>query len=695
MDKKLICPVCGCIKFIEIGRKYQCKGCGLEIEDDIDDSEESIKLISELYDAEGFLQSEPPRFDLAESKFKHILVDFPKCYEAHWGLFKASNDITYINGKPICYSYDKINDDEDDYNNAVKYAPNDLKQRYYDEFNKIKENKKVINKVKADYDVFLSYKEKDDKTNASTADSMRVAELYNYLTKKGIKVFFAPITMKSYVGFQYYDAIIYAALKKSKALILYASNPEYCKAPWVESEWSRFIDFIDKDLKQPNSLIPVIGFQATELPRKLQKIECCDLNSKSLFDDIYNALIPILNIKNTSSVDKIIDYDELRAKRELESQERMRKIEEKQKKNDFLYEERARKRKEQAEIQELKRKNRIQKMEDRAYQAQMRRKEQEAQREELERINELKKFEQQQKEDEIRLKNYYKSQSRKNRQEKLSNIKESASGFIKKHKKLPLIIIGAILGIILIGSILSGIIEGLRQSFSESLNYTYDGDFKYLPYEDNKYYYLAESSSNYKTDYEVNENCKVIKKTAFDDCKDIKNLTIPGTILQIEESTFKKCTTLEKVYFKGDFSNWNSVEFKDREANPMTSATVYLYNSVLSEYYEIDSIKFSETDKYVGNYQYTNFDMITELSLPYDIEKIGDASFYDCNKMVSITLQKKITSIGEYAFYNCNSLETVIFTGTTEEWNLIKIGKYAFDKTKVKRISCTDGIVYI
>ena len=103
--EKIICPICGSNSLIELNDKIVCNSCDYLFEKTQNLDEEEIKLVSALYDAESFIRMSPPRFDFAEEKYKIIVSDNPTNPEAYWGLFKASNDIKYIDGKPICFTY--------------------------------------------------------------------------------------------------------------------------------------------------------------------------------------------------------------------------------------------------------------------------------------------------------------------------------------------------------------------------------------------------------------------------------------------------------------------------------------------------------------------------------------------------------------------------------------------------------------
>lgn len=67
-----------------------------------------------------------------------------------------------------------------------------------------------------------------------------------------------------------------------------------------------------------------------------------------------------------------------------------------------------------------------------------------------------------------------------------------------------------------------------------------------------------------------------------------------------------------------------------------------------------------------------------EIIIPLEINgvaitSIGDNAFGNYNKLLSIFIPISVTNIGTNAFNGCEKLNTVNYTGTEEQWNLITI----------------------
>ncbi|MGN1142330.1 MAG: leucine-rich repeat protein [Oliverpabstia sp.] len=102
------------------------------------------------------------------------------------------------------------------------------------------------------------------------------------------------------------------------------------------------------------------------------------------------------------------------------------------------------------------------------------------------------------------------------------------------------------------------------------------------------------------------------------------------------------------------------------------SAWHQLQNMTTGWYFSPDKIIIDEDVTYIGEYAFPNFSSIDQIRLPRSLKEIAHA-----------------------AFLNCSSLNCVMFNGTKEEWNEIKLGKNWCAGTAIHEIECFDGTVEI
>lgn len=82
--------------------------------------------------------------------------------------------------------------------------------------------------------------------------------------------------------------------------------------------------------------------------------------------------------------------------------------------------------------------------------------------------------------------------------------------------------------------------------------------------------------------------------------------------------------------------------------------------------------------------------LIVSLSLPHNLDKIGDKAFEYCSRLKEVLIPNAVTSIGECAFYNCTSLTEVTIPASVEY-----IGSDAFAYCAGLNTVILQGDVYI
>lgn len=88
----------------------------------------------------------------------------------------------------------------------------------------------------------------------------------------------------------------------------------------------------------------------------------------------------------------------------------------------------------------------------------------------------------------------------------------------------------------------------------------YDNAY-YLGNENNPYVVLVKAKDKSITSCEINSNTKFIYGGAFSDCSSLTSIVIPDSVTSIGDEAFKWCSSLTDIYYKGNKSQWNLIEF--------------------------------------------------------------------------------------------------------------------------------------
>lgn len=137
----------------------------------------------------------------------------------------------------------------------------------------------------------------------------------------------------------------------------------------------------------------------------------------------------------------------------------------------------------------------------------------------------------------------------------------------------------------------------------------------------------------------IDEGLKTIGSIAFQDCNNLKIISIPSTVIEINERAFYGCSGLTDVYI-ASLSSWCGITFGDYYANP---------------------ISFAE-------HIYVNGAEVTDLVIPGDISSISKYAFKGCKAITSVTINSNISIISSFAFYDCSNLQSITVNSTTKPY---------------------------
>lgn len=288
---------------------FECKNCGGELEIISDGigkctscrSKQSIPNkrkdeIAASYNRANGLRLKDCNFDDAMRAYENILRDNQDEAEAYWGIVLCRYGIEYVldrgEYKPTCHrTIEKSIKDDEDFRMACEYATEDAKAYYIEQAELIDTIQmrilSIVNNEKP-YDIFISYKERDDNSGDQTQDSRYANSLYTGLVKEGYNVFYAKETLKEKIGVEY-EPYIYAALKSARVMILIGTKKEYFEATWVKNEWRRFKEMVKQDATK-RIFVAYADMNAYDLPDEIRSIQAADMRDMTFFNDILSNI---------------------------------------------------------------------------------------------------------------------------------------------------------------------------------------------------------------------------------------------------------------------------------------------------------------------------------------------------------------------------------------------------------------------
>ena len=293
----LKCKMCGGDLELAGGEKVvECEYCGTSQTVPSADNEKKANLFNR---ANRLRMS--AEFDKAAGVYESIAAEFPEEAEAYWGLCLCAYGIEYVDdpatGKkiPTCHRTrtESIMDCAN-FEMACEYADAVARSVYRSEAKEIQRLQSEIHAIVASespYDVFICYKETGE-DGERTEDSVIAQDIYDALTAKGLKVFFARITLEDKLGREY-EPYIYAALHSAKVMLAIGTKYEHYDAVWVKNEWSRFLEMMKED--RTKVLVPCFkGLDAYDIPKEMRSLQAQDLGKPGFLQDLVRGVEKIV-----------------------------------------------------------------------------------------------------------------------------------------------------------------------------------------------------------------------------------------------------------------------------------------------------------------------------------------------------------------------------------------------------------------
>ncbi|MBR3844331.1 MAG: leucine-rich repeat protein [Clostridia bacterium] len=142
--------------------------------------------------------------------------------------------------------------------------------------------------------------------------------------------------------------------------------------------------------------------------------------------------------------------------------------------------------------------------------------------------------------------------------------------------------------------------------------------------------YCIKAKSTFTGSYSIKAGTKIIGDHAFDNCRELAQVTMPDSVTILGNYAFYGCDNL----------TW-----------------VTIPNSVTT----------------IGQWAFSACSDLTTITIPDSVTTIGQRAFYYCPSLTEVTISNSVTTIEDYTFYHCKSLTEVTIPGS-----VTTIGNNAF-----------------
>ena len=159
---------------------------------------------------------------------------------------------------------------------------------------------------------------------------------------------------------------------------------------------------------------------------------------------------------------------------------------------------------------------------------------------------------------------------------------------------------------------------------------------------------------------ELPDSLEVIGYAAFASFE-ITNITIPSSVVEIDEYAFADCTNLLTININSGIKSVGKRAFDNTawlenqpDGEVYIGKVLYGYKGIMPENYNLN---IKDDTEVIADYAFYNYKKLSSVVIPNSVTNIGDNTFDNCFNLSDIEISKNIVEIGSHAFYGTDWLK--------------------------------------
>ena len=164
----------------------------------------------------------------------------------------------------------------------------------------------------------------------------------------------------------------------------------------------------------------------------------------------------------------------------------------------------------------------------------------------------------------------------------------------------------------------------------------------------------------------------LIGNRAFMDCKTLKRINIPPSVLNIGHNAFTNCSNLETIEIPDSVISIGLQAFKgckNLTHVKLSNSLWSLSNSIFCDCSSLASIDIPNSVGEIGTLAFWGCKNLLRVNIPDSVVNINDKAFGKCRSLESVTIPSSVNRIQDKVFYGCSNLSHVELPNTVKYIN--------------------------
>ncbi len=174
-------------------------------------------------------------------------------------------------------------------------------------------------------------------------------------------------------------------------------------------------------------------------------------------------------------------------------------------------------------------------------------------------------------------------------------------------------------------------------------------------------------------------NTESIGVQAFASCSKLTEISIPDGVKTIGSKAFSSCTKLDRISIGSGVESIGEDAFLStayyKNENNIVDGAIYIDGCLIKADPDLipsDYTVFIRT-KLIADGAFSDCVWLNSITLRKGVKSIGNKAFYNCKNLKSATINKDLNRIGDSAFSGCDNITDIYYEGGESDWDAVDI----------------------